>query len=61
MTRLVHAELLKLRTTRTAVVLAALRQLVLVPAQPLTLAALALGILGMPGSSATAPPPRPSW
>jgi hypothetical protein len=76
MTRLVHAELLKLRTTRTAVVLGALaaagtaalvvavlllagragqpalgtdalRQLVLVPAQPLTLAALVLGILGM--------------
>ena len=76
MTRLVHAELLKLWTTRTArVVLAlaaagtaaltvavltlagrpgqpalgedALRQLVLVPAQPLTLAALVLGILGM--------------
>jgi ABC-2 type transport system permease protein len=78
MTRLVHAELLKLRTTRTAralLVLAAvgtaaliavvlllagrpgqpalgedaLRQLVLVPAQPLTLAALILGILGMAG------------
>jgi ABC-2 type transport system permease protein len=78
MTRLVHAELLKLRTTRTAralLVLAAagtaaliaavlllagrpgqpalgedaLRQLLLVPAQPLTLAALVLGILGMAG------------
>jgi ABC-2 type transport system permease protein len=78
MTRLVKAELLKLRTTRTAVVLLALaaagtaalvalvlllagrpgqpalgadalRQLVLVPAQPLTLAALVLGILGMAG------------
>ena len=78
MTRLVHAELLKLRTTRTTVVVAvlaavgtaalvavvlllagrpgqpalgadALRQLVLVPAQPLTLAALVLGILGMAG------------
>jgi ABC-2 type transport system permease protein len=76
MTRLVKAELLKLRTTRTALVLLglaavgtaaliafvlllagrpgqpslgadALRQLVLVPAQPLTLAALVLGILGM--------------
>ena len=78
MTRLIRAELLKLRTTRTArtlLVLAAagtaalvalvlllagrpgqpalgtdaLRQLVLVPAQPLTLAALVLGILGMTG------------
>ena len=78
MTRLVHAELLKLRTTRTTIVLLALaaagtaalvavvlllagrpgqpalgadalRQLVLVPAQPLTLAALVLGILGMAG------------
>jgi hypothetical protein len=78
MTRLVQAELLKLRTTRTirallaltaagtaalvAVVLLlagqpgqpalgpdALRQLVLVPAQPLTLAALVLGILHQPG------------
>ena len=78
MTRLVQAELLKLRTTRTARVLLALaaagtaalvalvlllagrpgqpalgadalRQLVLVPAQPLTLAALVLGILGMAG------------
>jgi ABC-2 type transport system permease protein len=78
MTRLVHAELLKLRTTRTAVVVLALaavgtaalvplvlllagrpgqpalgadalRQLVLVPAQPLTLAALVLGILGLAG------------
>jgi ABC-2 type transport system permease protein len=78
MTRLVHAELLKLWTTRTArvllalaaagtaaltvVVLAlagrpgqpalgddALRQLVLVPNGPLTLAALVLGILGMAG------------
>jgi hypothetical protein len=78
MTRLVKAELLKLRTTRTALVLLglaafgtaalialvlllagrpgqpalgadALRQLVLVPAQPLTLAALVLGILGMAG------------
>jgi ABC-2 type transport system permease protein len=76
MTRLVQAELLKLRTTRTARVLLALaaagtaalvalvlllagrpgqpalgedalRQLVLVPAQPLTLAALVLGILAM--------------
>ena len=76
MTRLVKAELLKLRTTRTARTLLALaaagtaalvalvlllagrpgqpelgedalRQLVLVPAQPLTLAALVLGILGM--------------
>jgi ABC-2 type transport system permease protein len=74
MTRLVQAELLKLRTTRTARALLApaaagtaaliaavlllagqpgqpalgpdaLRQLVLVPAQPLTLAALVLGIL----------------
>ena len=78
MTRLVKAELLKLRTTRTARALLALaaagtaalvalvlllagrpgqpelgadalRQLVLVPAQPLTLAALVLGILGMAG------------
>jgi ABC-2 type transport system permease protein len=78
MTRLVKAELLKLRTTRTALVLLglaavgtaalvalvlllagrpgqpalgadALRQLALVPAQPLTLAALVLGILGMAG------------
>jgi ABC-type transport system involved in multi-copper enzyme maturation permease subunit len=78
MTRLVQAELLKLRTTRTARALLALtaagtaalvalvlllagqpgqpalgpdalRQLVLVPAQPLTLAALVLGILGMAG------------
>jgi len=78
MTRLVKAELLKLRTTRTARTLLALaaagtaalvalvlllagrpgqpelgtdalRQLVLVPAQPLTLAALVLGILGMAG------------
>ena len=78
MTRLVKAELLKLRTTRTARTLLALaaagaaalvalvlllagrpgqpelgtdalRQLVLVPAQPLTLAALVLGILGMTG------------
>jgi ABC-2 type transport system permease protein len=78
MTRLVHAELLKLWTTRTArvllalaaagtaaltvVVLAvagrpgqpalgddALRQLVLAPNGPLTLAALVLGILGMAG------------
>jgi ABC-2 type transport system permease protein len=78
MTRLVQAELLKLRTTRTARTLLALaaagtaalvalvlllagrpgqpelgtdalRQLVLVPAQPLTLAALVLGILGMTG------------
>jgi ABC-2 type transport system permease protein len=78
MTRLVHSELLKLRTTRTARVLLtlaaagtaalvaivlllagqpgqpalgpdALRQLVLVPAQPLTLAALVLGVLGMAG------------
>ena len=78
MTRLVKAELLKLRTTRTARILLALaaagtaalvalvlllagrpgqpelgadalRQLVLVPAQPLTLAALVLGILGMAG------------
>jgi ABC-2 type transport system permease protein len=78
MTRLVHSELLKLRTTRTvrvlltlaaagtaalvAVVLLlagrpgqpalgpdALRLLVLVPAQPLTLAALVLGVLGMAG------------
>ncbi|HEV3399766.1 MAG TPA: hypothetical protein VG693_10795, partial [Actinomycetes bacterium] len=78
MTRLVHAELLKLRTTRTARALVALaaagtaalvaavlllagrpgqpalgedalRQLLLVPAQPLTLAALVLGILGMAG------------
>jgi ABC-2 type transport system permease protein len=77
MTRLVHAELLKLRTTRTARVLLALaaagtaalvavvllagrpgqpalgedalRQLLLVPAQPLTVAALVLGILGMAG------------
>ena len=78
MTRLVHAELLKLSTTRTARVLLALagagtaalvaavlllagrpgqpalgedalRQLLLVPAQPLTLAALILGILGMAG------------
>jgi ABC-2 type transport system permease protein len=78
MTRLVQAELLKLRTTRTARTLLALaaagtaaltafvlllagrpgqpelgedalRQLVLVPAQPLTLAALVLGILGMAG------------
>jgi hypothetical protein len=78
MTRLVKAELLKLRTTRTARTLLALaaagtaalvalvlllagrpgqpelgadalRQLVLVPAQPLTLAALVLGVLGMAG------------
>jgi hypothetical protein len=78
MTRLVHSELLKLRTTRTARVLLtlaaagtaalvaivlllagrpgqpalgpdALRLLVLVPAQPLTLAALVLGVLGMTG------------
>jgi len=78
MTRLVHSELLKLRTTRTARVLLALaaagtaalvaivlllagqpgqpalgpdalRQLVLVPAQPLTVAALVLGVLGMAG------------
>jgi ABC-2 type transport system permease protein len=78
MTRLVQAELLKLRTTRTARTLLALaaagtaalvalvlllagrpgqpelgeealRQLVLVPARPLTLAALVLGILGMAG------------
>lgn len=78
MTRLVHSELLKLRTTRTARVLLtlaaagtaalvaivlllagqpgqpalgpdALRQLVLVPAQPLTLAAIVLGVLGMAG------------
>ena len=78
MTRLVHAELLKLSTTRTARALLALaavgtaaliavvlmlagrpgqpalgedalRQLLLVPAQPLTLAALVLGILGMAG------------
>jgi hypothetical protein len=78
MTRLVHSELLKLRTTRTARVLLtlaaagtaalvaivlllagrpgqpalgpdALRLLVLVPAQPLTLAALVLGVLGMAG------------
>ena len=78
MTRLVHSELLKLRTTRTARVLLGLaaagtaalvaivlllagqpgqpalgpdapRQLVLVPAQPLTLAALVLGVLGMAG------------
>jgi ABC-2 type transport system permease protein len=78
MTRLVKAELLKLRTTRTARTLLALaaagtaalvalvlllagrpgqpelgtdalRQLVLVPARPLTLAALVLGILGMAG------------
>jgi len=78
MTRLVKAELLKLRTTRTARVLLALtaagtaalvalvlllagrpgqptlgadalRQLVLVPARPLTLAALVLGILAMAG------------
>jgi ABC-2 type transport system permease protein len=78
MTRLVHSELLKLRTTRTTRVLLtlaaagtaalvaivlllagqpgqpalgpdALRQLVLVPAQPLTLAALVLGVLGMAG------------
>ena len=78
MTRLVQAELLKLRTTRTARALLALaaagtaalvavvlllagqpgqpalgddalRLLVLVPAQPLTLAALVLGILGMAG------------
>jgi hypothetical protein len=78
MTRLVHSELLKLRTTRTARVLLtlaaagtaalvaivlllagqpgqpalgpdALRQLVLVPAQPLTLSALVLGVLGMAG------------
>jgi ABC-2 type transport system permease protein len=78
MTRLVQAELLKLRTTRTARTLLALaaagtaalvalvlllagtpgqptlgadalRQLVLVPAKPLTLAALVLGILGMAG------------
>ena len=78
MTRLVQAELLKLRTTRTARILLALaavgtaalvavvlllagrpgqpaldhdalRLLVLVPAQPLTLAALVLGILGMAG------------
>jgi ABC-2 type transport system permease protein len=78
MTRLVHAELLKLSTTRTTRVLLALagagtaaliavvlllagrpgqpalgddalRQLLLVPAQPLTLAALVLGILGMAG------------
>ena len=78
MTRLIRAELLKLRTTRTARTLLALaaagtaalvalvlllagrpgqpalgtdalRQLVLVPAQPLTLAALVLGILGMTG------------
>jgi ABC-2 type transport system permease protein len=78
MTRLVQAELLKLRTTRTARALltltaagtvalvaavlllagqpgqpalgpASLRQLLLVPAQPLTLAALVLGILGMAG------------
>ena len=78
MTRLVHSELLKLRTTRTARVLLALaaagtaalvaivlllagqpgqpalgpdalRQLVLVPAQPLTLAALVLGVVGMAG------------
>jgi ABC-2 type transport system permease protein len=78
MTRLVQAELLKLRTTRTARALLALaaagtaalvaavlllagrpgqpalgedalRQLILVPAQPLTLAALILGILGMAG------------
>jgi ABC-2 type transport system permease protein len=78
MTRLVHAELLKLWTTRTARVLLALaaagtaaltvvvltfagrpgqpalgddalRQLVLAPNGPLTLAALILGILGMAG------------
>jgi hypothetical protein len=78
MTRLVHSELLKLRTTRTARVLLtlaaagtaalvaivlllagrpgqpalgpdALRLLVLVPAQPLTHAALVLGVLGMAG------------
>jgi ABC-2 type transport system permease protein len=78
MTRLVHAELLKLSTTHTARVLLALagagtaaliavvlllagrpgqpalgddalRQLLLVPAQPLTLAALVIGILGMTG------------
>jgi hypothetical protein len=78
MTRLVQAELLKLRTTRTARALLALaaagtaalvavvlllagqpgqpalgddalRLLVLVPAQPLTLAAVVLGILGMAG------------
>jgi ABC-2 type transport system permease protein len=78
MTRLVHAELLKLWTTRTARVLLALaaagtaaltvvvltfagrpgqpalgddalRQLVLAPNGPLTLAALVLGILGMAG------------
>jgi ABC-2 type transport system permease protein len=78
MTRLVQAELLKLRTTRTARLLLALtaagtaalvalvlvltgrpgqpalgddalRQLVLVPARPLTLAALLLGILAMAG------------
>jgi len=78
MTRLVHSELLKLRTTRTARVLLTLaaagtaalvaivlllagrpgqpalgpdvlRLLVLVPAQPLTLAALVLGVLGMAG------------
>jgi ABC-2 type transport system permease protein len=78
MTRLVKAELLKLRTTRSTLVLLALaaagtaalvalvlllvgrpgqpalgadalRQLVLVPAQPLTLAALILGILAMAG------------
>ena len=82
MTRFVKAELLKLRSTRTALVLLALaaagtaalvalvlllagrpgrslgadalRQLVLVPAQPLTLAALVLGILGMAGGV----PPR---
>jgi ABC-2 type transport system permease protein len=78
MTRLVKAELLKLRTTRTARTLLALaaagtaalvalvcllagrpgqpalgddalRQLALVPAKPLTLAALVLGVLGMAG------------
>jgi ABC-2 type transport system permease protein len=78
MTRLIRAELLKLRTTRTARVLLALaavgsaalvtlvlvlagrpgqpalgddalRQLVLVPEGPLTLAGLVLGVLGMAG------------
>jgi ABC-2 type transport system permease protein len=78
MTRLIHAELLKLATTRTARVLLALaaagtaaitvlvlvfagrpgqpslgddalRQLVLAPNGPLTLAALVLGVLGMAG------------
>jgi ABC-2 type transport system permease protein len=78
MTRLVQAELLKLRTTRSARILLALagagtaalvalvclfggrpgqpalgddalRQLVLVPAKPLTLAALVLGVLAMAG------------